>query len=98
MSSTAKLAISLPRSLLGDVDEVSMETHRSRSAIIREAVERFLTEYEERRSLQKAAAVYEAIAEEDGRLHRVFSPVSAETLPAYDTGEEVSRRARAAKR
>lgn len=97
MGMTAKLAISLPRSLLTEIDEMVSETHQSRSAIIREAVETFVSRFEVRRATQRAAAVYEAIAEEERRLNRVFRSVAEETLPTYVGHKGEGNRARATK-
>lgn len=42
MSSTAKIAISLPTSTLREIEEIRSASGRSRSALIREAVELWL--------------------------------------------------------
>lgn len=81
-----KIAISLPHSLLEQVDLVARRKGQSRSEFVRRSLERALTEEASPRVLAEARALYAAIDEDDKVLAEDFLAVAAETLPSYDAG------------
>lgn len=78
----AKVALSLPASLLTRVDRMARKSGLSRSAFVRQAVERSLHQSAESAVVRKAHAVYAEIGEEDRALAEAFLRLAAETLPA----------------
>ena len=77
----AKVALSLPASLLTRIDRLAKKTSLSRSAFVRQAVERSLSQPAETEVLRKAHLIYAEIGEEDRALAETFLPLAAETLP-----------------
>jgi metal-responsive CopG/Arc/MetJ family transcriptional regulator len=77
----AKVAVSLPSSLLNRIDRVAKKSRLSRSAVIREAVERTFRQRDEDEVLRKAHPIYAEIGEEDRALAETFLSLAAETLP-----------------
>jgi metal-responsive CopG/Arc/MetJ family transcriptional regulator len=85
----AKVALSLPESLVTQIDRLAKKAGLSRSAFVRQAVERSLQQSAETQSLPAAYEIYAEIAEEDRKLSDRFLPLAAETLP-----RRVKRRSR----
>lgn len=77
----AKVALSLPAPLLSRIDRLAKKANLSRSAFVRGAVERTLSEPAEAEILRKAHLIYAEIGEEDRGLAETFLPLAAETLP-----------------
>lgn len=77
----AKVALSLPEPLVTQIDRLAKKVGLSRSAFVRQAVERTLQESAETQVVQMAYRIYAEIAEEDRRLSEMFLPLAAETLP-----------------
>ncbi len=77
----AKVALSLPGSLVAQIDRLAKKTGLSRSAFVRQAVERTLQEPAETDALRTAYQIYSEIGEEDRQLSERFPPLAAETLP-----------------
>jgi metal-responsive CopG/Arc/MetJ family transcriptional regulator len=77
----AKVALSLPEPLVTQIDRLAKKAGLSRSAFVRQAVERNLQESAETQSLRTAYQIYAEIAQEDRKLSETFLPLAAETLP-----------------
>ena len=77
----AKVALSLPPPLLARIDRLAKRSHLSRSALVREVMERTLRQPDEEEILQKARHIYAAVGEEDRSLSENFLTLAAETLP-----------------
>ncbi len=77
----AKVALSLPASLLALIDRLAKKSRLSRSAFVREVMERTLRQPHEDEILQKARVIYAEVAEEDRALSEGFLTLAAETLP-----------------
>lgn len=77
----AKVALSLPEPLVTQIDRLAKKAGLSRSAFVRQAVERTLQESAETQSLRAAYQIYAEIGEEDRKLSKRFLPLAAETLP-----------------
>lgn len=78
----AKVALSLPTPLLARIDRLAKKSRLSRSALVREVMERTLRQPNEEEILRKARLIYAAVGEEDRRLSENFLTLAAETLPA----------------
>ena len=77
----AKVALSLPEPLVTQIDRRAKKAGLSRSAFVRQAVERTLQESAESQVVEMAHQIYAEIAEEDRKLSETFLPLAAETLP-----------------
>jgi len=77
----AKVALSLPEPLVTQIDRLAKKVGLSRSAFVRQAVERTLQETTETQVVRTAYQIYAEIAEEDRKLSETFLPLAAETLP-----------------
>lgn len=77
----AKIALSLPEPLVTQIDRLAKKVGISRSAFVRQAVERTLEESTETQVVRTAYQIYAEIGEEDRRLSETFLPLAAETLP-----------------
>ena len=77
----AKVALSLPGPLVTQIDRLAKKAGLSRSAFVRQAVERTLQEPAETQTLRMAYQIYAEIGEEDRQLSERFLPLAAETLP-----------------
>ena len=77
----AKVALSLPEPLVTQIDRLAKKVGLSRSAFVRQAVERTLQESAETQVVRTAYQIYAEIAEEDCKLSETFLPLAAETLP-----------------
>ena len=84
MSNNVKTAISLPEKLFEEVNTYAKKFHKSRSAVIRSAIEVFLNKYHTQKTLLKAKKLYAKIAESDKKLAEKFFPISSETLEVND--------------
>ncbi|OQX55842.1 MAG: hypothetical protein B5M53_03825 [Candidatus Cloacimonas sp. 4484_209] len=84
MSGSVKTAISLPEELFKELNAYAKKSHRSRSAVIRSAIELLLNEYRLRKTYIKAKKIYDQIAESDKKLTRDFFAISSETLEVSD--------------
>ena len=76
----AKIAISLPAPLVTRIDRLAKKAGLSRSAVVREVVERTLNESTETEVLRKARRIYTQIGEEDRALAETFLPLVAEAV------------------
>ncbi len=77
----AKVALSLPGPLVTQIDRLAKKVGLSRSAFVREAVERTLQESAETQQVRTAYQIYAEIGEEDRKLSETFLPLAVETLP-----------------
>ncbi len=77
----AKVALSLPAPLLTRIDRLAKRSRLSRSAFVRQTLERTLGHRAEADVLQKAQRLYAEIGEEDRTLTEAFLPLAVETLP-----------------
>ena len=77
----AKVALSLPGPLVTRIDRLAKKAGLSRSAFVRQAVERTLQESDETPLVQTAYQIYAEIGEEDRKLSAAFLSFAAETLP-----------------
>jgi len=77
----AKVALSLPVSLLAQIDRRAKQARLSRSALVREVMERSLRQPHEDEILRKARHLYADVGEEDRVLSEAFLTLAAETLP-----------------
>ena len=77
----AKVALSLPEPLTAQIDRLAKKVGLSRSAFVRQAVERTLEESTETQVVRTAYQIYAEIGEEDRKLSETFLPLAAETLP-----------------
>ena len=84
----AKIAISLPDTMLNEIDRIAHEQQMARSEIIRRGVEAFLEIERYQRTLARAKELYAAIASDDLALAESYRPMIAETLPTYYAEEE----------
>ena len=80
---TAKVALSLPATLLNRIDRLAKNAGLSRSAFVRQVVERTLDQPAETEVLRKAHRICAEISEEDRVLGEAFLPLAAETLPRH---------------
>ncbi len=77
----AKVALSLPASLLARIDRHAKKSRLSRSAFVREVMERTLHRPHEDEVLRKARHIYAEVGQEDRALSEAFLTLAAETLP-----------------
>jgi predicted DNA-binding protein len=93
-ATVAKVAISLPPDLLGRVDDEAKAKGQSRSAYIRETLERALAVVEEERAVREARAVYAAIEEDPAfwPAHEAFARIASETVPPFEAHDEAPTR------
>ena len=77
----AKVALSLPVFLLARIDRRAKKSRLSRSAFVREVMERALRQPHEDEILRKARHIYAEVGEEDRGLSEAFLTLAAETLP-----------------
>lgn len=77
----AKVALSLPEPLVTQIDRLARKAGLSRSAFVRQAVERTLQESAQTHLLRTAYQIYAEIGEEERALSERFLPLAAETLP-----------------
>jgi metal-responsive CopG/Arc/MetJ family transcriptional regulator len=78
----AKVALSLPEPLVTQIDRLAKKAGLSRSAFVRQAVERTLQESNETPLVRTAYRIYAEIGEEDRKFSAAFLPLAAETLPS----------------
>jgi len=84
----AKVALSLPPPLLARIDRLAKKAALSRSAFVRQAVERALGEPVEGEVLRKARRIYAEIGEEERALTNTFLPLAVETVPHQRRGRK----------
>jgi mRNA interferase MazF len=77
----AKVALSLPASLLARIDRRAKQARLSRSALVRDVMERSLRQPHEDEILRKARHLYAEVGDEDRTLSEAFLTLAAETLP-----------------
>jgi metal-responsive CopG/Arc/MetJ family transcriptional regulator len=77
----AKVALSLPTPLLAQIDRHARKSRLSRSAFVREVMERTLRQPHQDEILRKARSIYAEVGDEDRALSETFLPLAAETLP-----------------
>lgn len=80
MSTTARLTISLPQSLLALTDEVASEKKISRSKLISDC----LLEMAEKRKLAEMEEGYRAMAEEHRQFTEMASAIAREVVPNWE--------------
>ena len=86
----AKIAVSLPDSLLTEIDRVAQEQQLARSEIIRQGMDAFLEIERYQRTLARAKDLYAAVAEEDLALAESYLPLIVATLPTWQVEERDS--------
>jgi metal-responsive CopG/Arc/MetJ family transcriptional regulator len=77
----AKVTLSLPETLVAQIDRLAKKVGLSRSAFVRQAVERTLEESTETQVVRTAYQIYAEIGEQDRKVSETFLPLAAETLP-----------------
>ncbi len=77
----AKVALSLPASPLARIDRHAKKARLSRSAFVREVMERTLRQPHEDETLRKARRIYAEAGGEDRALSEALPTLAAETLP-----------------
>ena len=77
----AKVALSLPASLLAQIDRRAKQARLSRSAFVREVMEQTLRQPHQDETLRKARHIYAEVSQEDRALSEGFLTLAAETLP-----------------
>ena len=70
-----KIALSLPAPLVTRIDRLAKKAGLSRSALVREMVERSLNESADTEVVRKARRIYARIGEEDRALAEIFLPL-----------------------
>lgn len=80
MDTTARLTISLPRSLLAFADEVASKKKISRSKVISDC----LLEAAEKRKLAEMEEGYRAMAEEHRQFAETASTIAHEVVPKWE--------------
>ena len=70
-----KIVISLPAPLVTRIDQLAKKSGLSRSALVREVVERTLNESADTEVVPKARRIYVQIGEEDRALAETFLPL-----------------------
>lgn len=78
----AKVALSLPASMLSRIDRLARRAGLSRSAFVLQTMETVFQGSAEAGVVRKAGRLYAEIREDDRVLTETFLPVAAETLPA----------------
>jgi len=68
----AKLGISFPTELVEEIDRIYKGIKKSRSAVIREAISKMISDYKKQQAVEKAEKIYKEIAEDDRRLAEDF--------------------------
>jgi metal-responsive CopG/Arc/MetJ family transcriptional regulator len=77
----AKVAISLPASLLARIDRRAKQSRLSRSAYVRQVMEQSVRPPHQDEILRKARHIYAEVGQEDQALSEGFLRLAAETLP-----------------
>jgi metal-responsive CopG/Arc/MetJ family transcriptional regulator len=88
MANTAKIAISLPKELLLQCDQMAQELRETRSALIQAALSVMVEEYQQQKALSAAKEIYAQIADSDLKLNEAFLSISAETVLSNSKGDE----------
>lgn len=88
----AKLGISFPTELVEEIDRISRGLKKSRSAVIREAIAKMISDYKKQQAVEKAEKIYKEIAEDDRRLAEDFLNICAESVAAYKSGKKSKRK------
>ena len=70
-----KIALSLPALLVTRIDRLAKKAGLSRSALLRQVVERALNEFTDTEVVQNARRIYARIGEEDRALAETFLPL-----------------------
>lgn len=92
MAQVKKVTISLPTDMLQTVDEYAQTEDKSSSFIIREAVEAYIKEDVDSRTISRAAKIYAQIEESDSQLSEQFLSISSETLLKSGKGDDANTR------
>lgn len=92
MAKVKKVTISLLADMLQIVDEYAQMGDKSRSFIIKEAVEAYIKEDMDNRTITRAAEVYAQIEETDSQLSEQFLSISSETLLKSEKGDNANTR------
>ncbi len=79
MAKTAKIAVSLPKELLQQCDQMAQELRKTRSALIQTAISAMVEEHQQKKALSTAKEIYAQIADSDLKLNEAFLSISAET-------------------
>jgi len=90
MAQVKKVTISLPIDMLQTVDEYAQTGDKSRSFIIREAVEAYIKEDVDSRTISRAVKIYAQIEESDSQLSEQFLSISSETLLKSGKGDDAN--------
>jgi len=92
MPGTAKVAISLPKPLLARVDREAARCSRSRSAVVREALETVFDDPAADPVVTRAARIYAQIDEESRRMSEAFLRIAAPPPPHRATPKRTKPR------
>lgn len=87
-----KLGISFPSELVEEIDVISKGLKKSRSEVIRDAINKMINDYKKQQVIEKAERIYREIAEDDKRLAEDFLSICAEPVTTYKVGRKASKR------
>ena len=88
MAQSAKIAISLPRELLQQCDQIAQELRESRSGLIQAAIRAMVEQHQQTKAYLAAKEIYDQIADSDKKLNEAFLSISAETVVSNSKGDE----------
>jgi hypothetical protein len=88
MIQNAKIAISLPKELLQQCDQIARELKETRSALIQTAIRDMVEKYKQKKVLLAAKEIYDRIADSDLKLNEAFLSISSETVWSNSAGDE----------
>ena len=80
MIQPAEIAISLPKELLQQCDQIARELKKTRSALIQAAIRDMVEKHKQKKVLLAAKEIYNGIADSYLKLNEVFLSISTETV------------------
>ena len=88
MAQVAKIAVSLPKELLQQCDQMAQELRKTRSALVQTAIRAIVEEHQQKKAFLAAKEIYTQIADSDLKLNEAFLSISAETVSLNSKGDE----------
>lgn len=88
----AKIGISFPSELVEEIDRISKGLKKNRSAIIRDAVTKMISDYKKQQAIEKAERIYKEIADDDKQLSEDFLSICAEPVVTYKARKKAKRK------
>lgn len=88
MGQSVKVAVSLPSDIFYELNKLAKQRGKSRSAIVKDALSRFLLEEVDEETEARARVLYEKISNEDRAIAEKFLGVIKEDLPPYITNKK----------